>query len=97
MVASESIPALKRSLGDARPGAIADLNQDLIPIAELRGDAPHHSRDSEQDKCNKALELWMAVAGGVGNAGFLTRFCLAFGLIMARDDLRGQSSDMPPE
>ena len=65
-----------------------------IASSKHRGDAPHHSRDSEQDKAKKAEELWSTVVGGVGYAGFLTRFCLAFGLIMPRDALRGQSSDI---
>ena len=34
---------------------------------------------------------WWEVSG---TARFLTRFCQAIGLIMDRDDLRGQSRDM---
>ena len=86
--------ALIKAFPNLDLGAVADINQDLRAIAELRGDAPHHSRDSEQDKAKKAEELWSTVVGGVGYSGFLTRFCLAFGLIMPRHDLRGQSSDI---
>ena len=86
--------ALGKSFPNLSLDAVVDLYQELEKIAELRGDAPHHSRDSNQDKAKKAEELWRAVVGGVGHAGFLTRFCLAFGLIMVRDDLRGQSRDM---
>ena len=85
--------ALGKSFPNLSLDAVVDLYQELEKIAELRGDAPHHSRDSNQDKAKKAEELWTMVVGGVGYAGFLTRFCLAFGLADARDDQRGQRSE----
>ena len=85
--------ALGKSFSNLSLDAVVALYQELEKIAELRGDASHHSQDSEQDKAKKAEALWSLVVGGVGYAGFLTRFSLAFGLIMARDDLRGQRSE----
>ena len=84
--------ALGKSFSNLSLDAVVDLYQEVEKIAELRGDASHHSRDSEQDKAKKAEEIWSTVVGGVGYAGFLTRFCLAFGLTVPRDNQRGQRS-----